>query len=61
VVVGVEGKMAVSDLRLKHHGYCDPEECRAKYERYLTLQDGLDYSHLVDETGMLLEEWVERP
>jgi len=59
VIMGVEGRMAQSDLRVRHLGYCDPEEARFKYDRYLTLQDGHDYSHLVDETGLVLEEWVE--
>ncbi len=59
-IMGVEGRMSVSDLRIKHFGYSDPEEARFKYERYMTLQDGHDYSHLVDETGLQLEEWVER-
>jgi glycosyltransferase involved in cell wall biosynthesis len=59
-IMGVEGKMAISDLRIRHFGYADPVEARAKYERYLTLQDSHDYSHLVDETGLHLEEWIER-
>jgi glycosyltransferase involved in cell wall biosynthesis len=60
VSMGVEGRAAPSGLRIRHHGYSDPAEARFKYDRYLTLQDGHDYSHLVDETGLVLEEWAEQ-
>jgi len=60
-VLGSEGRVAVSDLRIKHYGYADPEEAQAKYERYQQIGGPVDYSHLIDESGLQLEEWVERP
>jgi glycosyltransferase involved in cell wall biosynthesis len=60
-VLGLEGTVLLSDLRIKHYGYSDRAEAVRKHQRYLSLNDGEDYSHLVDEAGLQLRTWVEQP
>jgi glycogen(starch) synthase len=58
-ITGVRGRAIVSDLRVKHYGHLYEDISREKVRLYASLDPGVDYSYMVDETGLELEEWTE--
>jgi len=60
-------KSKFSDIRIKHYGYADFSDTLKKYafyeredkEKKIALIGRKDYSHLIDESGIRLEEWVD--
>ncbi|MFQ6131113.1 MAG: hypothetical protein ACE5R4_03680, partial [Armatimonadota bacterium] len=60
-IAGLQGQSLVSDIRLKHYGYLLPEHRRQKHALYSQADPPGDFSHLISEQGLQLEEWVENP
>jgi glycogen(starch) synthase len=60
-ITGIRGNAAISDIRVKHYGHLHEEISREKVRLYSSLDPGVDYSYMTDETGLVLEEWKERP
>ncbi len=58
-ISGVVGRCAVSDIRVKHYGHLHADLSLQKYHMYSAADPDHDYSHMIDETGLELEEWVE--
>jgi glycosyltransferase involved in cell wall biosynthesis len=58
-IAGATGRCVVSDIRVKHYGHLHEDISRRKIELYSSLDQGVDYSYMVDETGLELEEWSE--
>jgi glycosyltransferase involved in cell wall biosynthesis len=58
-IAGVRGKAVVSDIRVKHYGHLYEDISREKVRLYASLDPGTDYSYMVDESGLELEEWAE--
>lgn len=58
-ISGVRGKKVVSSIRVKHYGHLYEDISREKLRLYSALDPGNDYSFMVDETGLELEEWKE--
>lgn len=58
-VRGVEGRCVVSDIRVKHYGHLHEAISREKLRLYSSLDPSSDYSYMVDEAGLELEEWRE--
>jgi glycosyl transferase family 2/glycosyl transferase family 1 len=58
-VRGVTGKCVVSDIRVKHYGHLYEDLSKTKVGLYSSLDPGSDYSYMIDETGLELEEWKE--
>jgi glycogen(starch) synthase len=56
---GVSGKCVASDIRVKHYGHLYEDLSRSKLKLYSSLDPGADYSYMVDESGLELEEWEE--
>jgi glycosyltransferase involved in cell wall biosynthesis len=59
-ITGVKGKVVLSDIRVKHYGHLYEDISRHKVEAYSALDPESDYSYMVDEHGLALEEWRER-
>ncbi len=58
-ISGLSGRAVVSDIRVKHYGHLYEDFSREKVRLYASLDPGADYSYMVDETGLELEEWRE--
>ena len=58
-VAGAAGKCAVSDIRVKHYGHLCADLSEQKMKLYSSVDSRHDYSHMVEEAGLELEEWVE--
>jgi glycosyltransferase involved in cell wall biosynthesis len=58
-ISGVKGKKVVSSIRVKHYGHLYEDVSRQKVKVYSALDPGSDYSFMVDESGLELEEWKE--
>ena len=58
-IAGVAGRVVVSDIRVRHYGHMHEDISRAKVALYSSLDPGVDYSYMVDEAGLQLEEWKE--
>lgn len=56
---GAVGRAIVSDIRVKHYGHLYEDLSREKVRLYGALDPGHDYSYMVDETGLELEEWSD--
>ena len=56
-VLGIQGKAAVSDVKIKHYGYSFPEKNREKWELYRQVDPEGDYAHLIAEEGLVLVEY----
>lgn len=59
-ITGVKGKVVMSDIRVKHYGHLYEDISKQKVKVYSALDPGVDYSFMVDETGLELEEWKDR-
>jgi GT2 family glycosyltransferase/SAM-dependent methyltransferase/glycosyltransferase involved in cell wall biosynthesis len=63
--VGIKGCQIEIDVKILHLGYMYPEVRRERYERYRQRDPEEfargDYEHLLDQPGMTLAEWHERP
>jgi hypothetical protein len=59
-IAGVKGRAVLSGIRVKHYGHLYEDLSRQKFELYSALDPEHDYSYMVDETGLELEEWRER-
>jgi len=58
-ITGIKGRCVVSEIRVKHYGHLYEDLSRAKVDLYASLDPGVDYTYMVDERGLELEEWKE--
>jgi glycosyltransferase involved in cell wall biosynthesis len=58
-ITGIPGKCVVSAIRVKHYGHLYEDISKHKVKLYSSLDPGQDYSYMVDEKGLQLEEWKE--
>ncbi len=56
---GFQGKLVVSDILVKHYGHLYEDISQKKVSLYSSLDPASDYSFMVDESALQLEEWVE--
>src|SRR5882672_3426849 len=59
-ITGIKGKGVISDIRVKHYGHLYEDISRHKIKLYSALDPGQDYSYMVDEAELELEEWKEQ-
>lgn len=60
-VSGIQGRAIISNIRVKHYGHLYEDISREKVKLYASLDPGADYSYMVDEVGLELEEWRDSP
>ncbi len=58
-LLGVEGAIRQSNLRIKHYGYADMDELRQKCIRYEQITN-CPHLHILNAAGATFAEWTER-